>query len=70
VRDFENSTVPGNDVPVAPGSDLEVDMWIPWAASQGDFAGHHLEVDFDGAARLFVWQENNADGDFVRLCLL
>jgi hypothetical protein len=66
VRDLENANVKGHDVPVEPGRDLEVDMWIPWAAKQGDFGGHHLEVDYDGAARFCIWQANNADGDFVR----
>lgn len=66
VRDLENSGVLGHNVPVLPGTDLEVDMWVPWSPAQGDFQGHHVAVDFASLVRFSVWQVNNADGDFVR----
>lgn len=43
-----------------------VDMAIPWAPKQADFAGHHLEIVVGGVTRYWIWQATNADGDFIR----
>lgn len=62
----ENSGARGNNVPVPPGSSIMVDMAVPWAPAQGDFAGHHLEIAVGGVTRYWIWQASNADGDFIR----
>ena len=63
----ENRNAPGSGRAVAPGErvDKDMDNWIPWAGS-GDFATKHLEVQFNGVTRFWIWQALNADGDHVR----
>ena len=62
----ENSTTRGHGIAVPPGSSIAIDMAIPWAPAQTDFAGHHLEIVVGGVTRYWIWQAANADGDFIR----
>ena len=55
---------------MAPGErvDKDMDNRIPWAGS-GDFVAKHLEVQFNGVTRFWIWQALNADGDHVRFSI-
>ena len=43
-------------------------MWIPWCLSAGDFANDHfLTVGYENQVPVYwIWQERQADGDFIR----
>lgn len=62
----ENPNTRGHLIGVPSGSRIAVDMPIPWAPVQSDFAGHHLELVVGGATKYWIWQATNADGDFIR----
>src|SRR4051812_115792 len=64
--DIENPDAPGHGDTVAPGGSHVVDMWIPWAPRQADFAGKHIRLLFGGVPRFWIWQAHNRDGDRVR----
>ena len=63
---IENEHVPSNEVTIAPGTSLAVSIFVPWAAQAQDFPEHHLELQFDGQTRYWIWQAARVDGDFVR----
>jgi hypothetical protein len=43
------------------------DYWVPWCTRQGDFPRHHIELEVPkGTKRYWIWQSQDADGDFVR----
>jgi hypothetical protein len=42
------------------------DMWVPWAPTAHDFAGHHIEISADNGLVYYVWQAHMADGDGIR----
>src|SRR5688572_23591907 len=56
----------GANIPIAPGSSIAADMWIPWAPAAADFPIQHLEISQGGVTRYWIWQAANADGDFIR----
>jgi hypothetical protein len=64
--DRENDRADGHNVAIGPGASLNVNMWVPWAATATDFHGHHLQLRLNGQPRFWIWQAANADGDFVR----
>src|SRR5437764_10635003 len=66
VIDEENPGAPGSGKSVDPGDTLDVDIWIPWATNEAEFAKHHLEVQVGGTPTWCIWQAARPDGDFVR----
>ena len=67
ILNFENRDTKGHDVSVPAGQSIELDMAVPWAGVQGDFAGHHLELQINNQTRFWIWQaDNRNDGDYVR----
>ena len=68
--DMENTSVPGHNVPVAPGQSLAVNMWVPWADNSGQFPSKHLELQLGSATRFWIWQNLTwEDGDHVRFSM-
>ena len=64
--DIENTGASGSGTAVAPGTQLNVNMNVPWAASAGDFPQHHLELQIGGQTRFWIWQAYLGNNDFVR----
>ena len=63
LSDTEN---PQAKATVAPGTQLDVNMNIPWAASAGDFPQHHMELQVGGQTQFWIWQAYLVNNDFVR----
>src|SRR5205085_9890387 len=62
----QDSGTRGDNIAVPRKTSIAVDMTIPWAAVQGDFPLHHLEILVDGVTRYWIWQSTRSDGDFIR----
>lgn len=76
IKQLENrSSVPvsifssesGQTLLAQPGQKIALNMAVPWALAQGDFAAHHLELRLNGVTRFWIWQHDHRnDGDYVR----
>ena len=61
-----NTKPRGVNILIEPGGNIAADIWIPWAPTANDFSLQHLQIVEAGITKYWIWQANNADGDFIR----